>query len=80
MKTEELHEMLFKYGVNLAKTPQWQRRGILIHKKPCQKRIASKSVTQGKITENWNLPLFFSEEGTKLIRRIIEEMRQKRRT
>ncbi|MEM3153436.1 MAG: tRNA(His) guanylyltransferase Thg1 family protein [Candidatus Bathyarchaeia archaeon] len=80
MKTEELHELLFKHGINLAKTPQWQRRGILIHKKPYQKRVANQSVTRWKITENWNTPLFSSEEGTKLIRQILEWMRQKRRT
>ncbi|MEM3580965.1 MAG: tRNA(His) guanylyltransferase Thg1 family protein [Candidatus Bathyarchaeia archaeon] len=79
MKTEELHELLFKHGINLAKTPQWQRRGILIHKKPYQKRTAKQGVTRWEITENWNLPLFSSEEGTKLIRQILEWMRQKRR-
>ena len=80
MKTEELHELLFKHGINLAKTPQWQRRGILLHKKPYQKRVANQSVTRWKITENWNLPLFSSKEGTKLIRQILEWMRQKRRS
>lgn len=80
MRTEEIHELLFKHGINLAKTPHWQRRGILIYKKPCQKRIAKQSVTRWKITDNWNLPLFSSEKGTKLIRLILEWMRQKRRT
>ncbi|MEM3565785.1 MAG: tRNA(His) guanylyltransferase Thg1 family protein [Candidatus Bathyarchaeia archaeon] len=80
MKTEELHETLFKHGINLAKTPQWQRKGILLYKKPYQKRTANKSVTRWRITENWNLPLFSSGEGTKLIRQILEWMRQKRRT
>jgi len=27
LKAKESHEMMFKQGVNLAKTPQWQRRG-----------------------------------------------------
>jgi tRNA(His) 5'-end guanylyltransferase len=80
MKTEEIHEMLLEHGVNLAETPSWQRRGILIHKEPYQKRIANQSVTRWKITENWDLPLFSSEEGTKLIRQILRWMRQKRRT
>ncbi|MGC8998653.1 MAG: hypothetical protein ACP5JW_04550 [Candidatus Bathyarchaeia archaeon] len=80
MKTEELHETLFKHGVNLAKTPPWQRRGILIYKESYQKRIANQSVTRWKITENWDLPLFSSEEGTRLIRQILQWVRQKRRT
>ena len=80
IKTEELHDMLFKHGINLAKTPSWQRRGILIHKEPYQKRIANQSVTRWKITENWDPPLFSSEEGTKLIRQILGWMRKKRRT
>jgi len=26
MKTEEIHETLFRHGINLAETPAWQRR------------------------------------------------------
>lgn len=77
MKTEELHEMLFRHGVNLAKTPQWQRRGILLYKKPYQKTLADRSVTRWRIEENWNLPLFSSKEGAKLIQQIIRWIRQK---
>jgi len=72
--------MLLEHGVNLAETPPWQRRGILIHKEPYRKRIANQSVTRWKIAENWDLPLFSSEEGTKLIRQILGWMRRKRRT
>ena len=28
MSSRELHELMFSHGVNLAKTPAWQRRGI----------------------------------------------------
>jgi tRNA(His) 5'-end guanylyltransferase len=77
MKTEELHEMLFGHGVNLAKTPQWQRRGILLYKKPYQKIVAARSVTRWRIEENWDLPLFSSAEGVKLIQQIIEWIKQK---
>lgn len=79
MRTEELHELLFKHGINLAKTPHWQRRGILIYKKPYQKRIAKQNVTRWKIIDNWDLPLFSSEKGTKLIQLILEWIRRKRR-
>jgi len=80
MKAKEIHEMLLKHGVNLAETPPWQRRGILIYKEPYQKRIANQSVTRWKITERWDIPLFSSEEGTKLIRDVFEWIKQKRRT
>jgi tRNA(His) 5'-end guanylyltransferase len=80
MKTEEIHKMLLEQGINLAKTPQWQKRGILIHKEPYRKRIANQSVTRWKIAEKWDTPLFSSKEGTKLIRKIFEWIRQKRRT
>ncbi|PMB75627.1 MAG: tRNA 5'-guanylyltransferase, partial [Candidatus Bathyarchaeota archaeon] len=32
MKTSEIHETLFRHGINLIQTPPWQRRGILIYK------------------------------------------------
>lgn len=32
MKEAEIHEMLFSRGTNLAKSPAWQRRGILIRR------------------------------------------------
>ncbi|MDD1713736.1 MAG: tRNA 5'-guanylyltransferase [Methanoregulaceae archaeon] len=32
MSSRELHELMFSHGVNLAKTPAWQRRGILVYK------------------------------------------------
>lgn len=80
MKTEDLHEIMFEHGINLAETPAWQRRGILIYKQPYRKKIANQNIIRWKIIENWDLPLFSSGEGTKLIQQIIEWMRQKRRT
>jgi tRNA(His) guanylyltransferase len=32
MSSREVHELMFSHGVNLAKTPAWQRRGILVYK------------------------------------------------
>jgi len=80
LKTEELHEILFRQSVNLSKTPPWQRRGILLHKKPFSKKIENRYVTRWKIEENWNPPLFTSEDGVKLIQQILEWMRQKRKS
>lgn len=79
MKTKELHELMFKQGVNLAQTPKWQRRGILIYKEPYIKKTIENTVLRWKIKENWNPPLFTSEEGKKLIKQIVEWAKQKRK-
>jgi len=73
LKTRDLHELLFKHGVNLAQTPAWQRRGILIYRKPYQKQVGELMVTRKRIIENWNLPLFSSTEGQALIQRVLEQ-------
>ncbi len=64
--------MLFKHGLNLAKTPQWQRRGILVYKEPFLKKIREQCVARRRVRENWKLPLFTSKQGTKLLKKIIE--------
>ena len=79
LKTEELHEIMFRQGVNLAKTQQWQRRGILIYKQPFPRKVENCFVTRWKINENWKLPLFTSGDGVKLIKQILEWTRQKRK-
>ncbi len=72
LKTRELHDLLFRHGVNLARTPDWQRKGILIYREPYQKRVGKQAVTRKRILENWNLPLFSSKEGQTLIQRALE--------
>ena len=80
LKTEELHETLFKHGVNLAKTPLWQRRGILLYKEPFLKKVEDQVVTRWKIKENWKLPLFTSKRGAKLIQQILKWTEEKRKS
>lgn len=72
LKSEDFHEILFRHGINLAKTPQWQRRGILIYREPYQKQIGDHTVTRRRIKENWQLPLFSSEKGQTLVQQVIE--------
>ncbi|MFQ5758712.1 MAG: tRNA(His) guanylyltransferase Thg1 family protein [Candidatus Bathyarchaeia archaeon] len=72
LKSKDLHEILFRHGINLAKTPQWQRRGILVYREPYQKQIGNRAVTRRRIEENWELPLFSSEKGQTLIQKILE--------
>jgi len=71
-KSEELHKFMFQHGVNLTKTPAWQRRGILVYKQPYKKRLADASVTRRRIKENWNIPMFASQEGKDFIQNILE--------
>jgi len=72
LKSEELHQLLFQHGVNLAKTPAWQRRGVLIYKQPYQKQLEPHPVTRWRVVENWNLPVFSSTEGKAFIHQVME--------
>jgi tRNA(His) 5'-end guanylyltransferase len=78
LKTEELHEMMFKLGLNLAKTPTWQRKGILIYKHPVLIKVENHAVTRWKVKVNWNPPLFTSKDGIKLIKQILEWTEQRK--
>ena len=66
MKESEIHELLFGRGINLAKTPAWERRGVLVYRK------------DSRISEDWELPLFGSEEGKRLLGEIITESKAKK--
>ncbi len=76
-KSPELHEILHSWGINPAKTPAWQRRGILIY----WKEVEFENEFEGKIVrfkrrrivEDWNPPLFDSEEGKELLKEIIKK-------
>ena len=72
LKTEELHQLLFQHGVNLAKTPAWQRRGILIHRHPYRKQLENHTVIRWRVVENWDLPVFSSPEGKAFIQQVME--------
>jgi len=72
LKTKDLHEILFRHGINLTQTPAWQRRGILVYKEPYQKQAKNHWVTRRRIRENWNLPLLPSKEGRALIQQILK--------
>jgi len=76
-KSKELHDILFSKGINPAKTPAWQRRGILIYwkKVELEKEFRGKIVRykRRRIVEDWEPPLFDSEEGKRLIDSIVRE-------
>jgi len=75
--SSDMHEIMHARGVNLAKTPAWQRRGILIYKKTTEKE-GYNPLTQQKvkavrtsITIDNDLPLFNSTEGRVFLKKLI---------
>ncbi|MDQ7031754.1 MAG: tRNA(His) guanylyltransferase Thg1 family protein, partial [Desulfonauticus sp.] len=77
LKTREIHEIVFERGVNLAKTPLWQRRGILLFKTPIVKKTKNCLTIRWRIQENWDLPLFTERHGINLIKQIMEWTKRK---
>jgi len=79
VSSQKIQDMLFKKGINLAKTPAWQRRGILILKKTYMKpgydpKKGARVVTKRSQTiQDWELPLFSSKEGKKLVNKLLME-------
>lgn len=78
MKSADMHEMMHKRGVNLSKTPSWQRRGIVVRREqytktgynPVEKREVL--TERSKVTIDDNPPLFHTEEGKEYILGIIK--------
>lgn len=59
MREHEIHELVFSKGINLAKTPAWQRRGVMVYRK------------EGRVVQDWDLPLFRSDDGQRLLAELI---------
>ena len=60
MREHEIHELVFQRGINLAKTPVWERRGILVYRRA------------GQVDEDWELPLLRTDEGQSLLNEIVK--------
>ena len=77
MKSDKLHQLAWEHGINLAETPAWQRRGVMVYKQMFEKQGHNpltgedSKVSRSKIKEDWELPLFKSDEGEQLINLII---------
>ncbi len=77
MKASSIHELVFKHGINLAETPAWQRCGILVYRETQEKtgydplRKTEVKTQRAKIKQDWNPPIFKTEEGQKLISRLV---------
>jgi tRNA(His) guanylyltransferase len=77
MPSKELHEMMHARGVNLAKTPAWQRRGVLVYKKSAEKEGYNPvtkekvKVVRSSVTVENNLPLFTTPEGQAFLKKLV---------
>jgi tRNA(His) guanylyltransferase len=77
MKAAEIHELVFKYGINLAETPAWQRCGIMVYREPYEKtgydpiKRMEVITKRTKIIQDWNPPIFKTEEGQELITKLV---------
>jgi len=66
-KSDQLHDLLFKKGINISEVPSWQRRGLGIYRREVEvegynpledKKVVS---SRSRAFINWELPLFDSE-------------------
>jgi tRNA(His) 5'-end guanylyltransferase len=77
MPSPDMHELMHARGVNLAKTPAWQRRGVLVYKITAEKEgfnpVTKEKVTaiRTSVTIDDDLPLFTSPEGKEFLQGLI---------
>jgi tRNA(His) 5'-end guanylyltransferase len=77
MPAKSLHEMMHIRGFNLAMTPSWQRRGVLVYKKITEKEgfnpITQQTVMaeRSAVTVDRDLPLFTSPEGKEFLGKLV---------
>ncbi len=77
MKASAIHELVFQHGINLAATSTWQRCGILVYRESHEKtgydpiKKTEVKAKRKKLVQIWETPIFNTEEGRKLIERII---------
>ncbi|HJJ39288.1 MAG TPA: tRNA 5'-guanylyltransferase [Methanocorpusculum sp.] len=69
LDAEHLHELAFSHGINLAKTPAWERRGIAVYRGTAEKNgfnpLTGEEVTVRRNTAevDRDLPMFKTPEG-----------------
>ena len=77
LPAKALHEMMHKRGFNLAATPAWQRRGVLVYKKTTEKEgfnpITQQNVVaeRSAVTVDRDLLMFTSPEGKKFMEKLV---------
>jgi tRNA(His) 5'-end guanylyltransferase len=77
LPAKDLHDMMHKRGFNLATTPAWQRRGVLVYKKLTEKEgfnpITQQTVIaeRSAVTVDRDLLLFTSPEGREFLGKLV---------
>ena len=80
LSSAELHELMFSRGINLAKTPAWQRRGILIYRSA--KEVEGFNPVEGHLVRSVRTavrcdsdpPVFSSPEGRLFLDGLIRDL------
>ena len=78
LKSDDLHELAWGYGINLSETPAWQRRGILVYKQKFEKdgqNLLTGEKTKAmraRIVKDWEPPIFKTDEGSRMIKGILQ--------
>jgi len=65
LREPEIHELVFQKGINLARTPAWERRGVMVYRK------------EGRVAVDWDIPLFSTKEGKALLMEIISHAKSR---
>jgi len=77
MNTPAMHEMMYSRGINLAETPAWQRRGVIVcrREEECQgyNPVTKEETmtTRSRIVPDRNPPIFHTEEGRKYLSSLL---------
>jgi tRNA(His) guanylyltransferase len=78
LSSAALHEMMFARGINLSKTPAWQRRGVMVRKTEEEREgynpLSGEAVTATRtcVARDRDLPLFTSPEGRSYLELLLK--------
>jgi tRNA(His) guanylyltransferase len=80
LASRDLHEFMYSRGINLAKTPAWERRGVLVYKQvrnvegfnPVKRELVESQRTA--VVSERNLPVFSSPEGRTFLGGLIQSL------
>jgi tRNA(His) 5'-end guanylyltransferase len=79
MKSKELRKFMLERGVDLTKTPSWQRRGVMLYRRGYTKEgynPLTKERTLAKRMElvvDKELPIFNTPEGRQFLSKLVED-------
>jgi len=82
MNTAAMHELMHSRGINLAETPGWQRRGLVVYRTSEEmpgynpKEDEAVVTQRTRIVSDRNPPLFNSEEGRVYLSSLISGAKQ----